>query len=264
MQSFFVIDSYGSVIIEKHYRGLVSRSVVDKFWDEASKCAPFYNELLPVIATQKYYLIHVQKNDLFFLAVTALDVTPILIIEFLNRVAMVFSEYFGSINDYALKDNFITAYQLLDEMNDGGWAFNLEPNILQEMISIPNILNKTANIVLGPGTSVSSILPDGSLTPIPWRKHGVKYTTNEIYLDIIDHVDAIVESNGAMTTSKIVGTVAVDCQLSGMPDLVLRFRNPGILDDTSFHPCVRLSRWQREQVVSFVPPDGKFKLMEYW
>jgi len=181
----------------------------------------------------------------------------------LNRVVQILTDYFGHLNDYSLKDNFIVTYQLLDEMNDGGWPFNLEPNILQEMIAIPNIINKTANMVLGPGTNMSSILPDGSLTPIPWRRHGVKYTTNEVYLDIIDYVDAILESNGAIVTSKIMGSVVIDCQLSGMPDMVLRFRNPGILDDVSFHPCVRLSRWQREQVISFVPPDGKFKLMDY-
>ena len=27
--------------------------------------------------------------------------------------------------------------------------------------------------------------------------------------------------------------------------------------------CVRLARWERERVVSFVPPDGRFTLMSY-
>ena len=29
------------------------------------------------------------------------------------------------------------------------------------------------------------------------------------------------------------------------------------------HPCVRLSRYERDRVMSFVPPDGKFKLASY-
>ena len=29
------------------------------------------------------------------------------------------------------------------------------------------------------------------------------------------------------------------------------------------HPCVRLSRYERDKVMSFVPPDGKFKLASY-
>jgi len=256
--------NFRNVLIEKHFRGLVSRTVVDLFWDEVQKHAPYFSEVNPVIATQKYYLLHVLAKDLFFLAVVGQDVQPLLVFEFLHRVVKIFRDYFGGLNDFAVKDNFITAYQLLDEMNDGGIPFNLEPNILEEMIAIPNIINRTQNLVLGPGAGVAELLPEGSLSQIPWRKSNVKYTTNEIYLDIVDEIDAIIESNGAVTTQKIVGKVVVDCQLSGVPDLVLRLRNPmGILDDVAFHPCVRLSRWEREQVVSFVPPDGKFQLMSF-
>ncbi len=31
----------------------------------------------------------------------------------------------------------------------------------------------------------------------------------------------------------------------------------------NMHPCVRLSRYERDRVMSFVPPDGKFKLASY-
>ena len=33
-------------------------------------------------------------------------------------------------------------------------------------------------------------------------------------------------------------------KLSGMPDLTLTFINPRLLDDVSFHPCVRFKRWE--------------------
>uniref|UniRef100_A0A6G4ZXP3 Putative clathrin-associated protein medium chain n=1 Tax=Rhipicephalus microplus TaxID=6941 RepID=A0A6G4ZXP3_RHIMP len=57
----------------------------------------------------------------------------------------------------------------------------------------------------------------------------------------------------------------VDCciKLSGMPDLSLTFVNPRLFDDVSFHPCVRFRRWESERVLSFVPPDGNFRLMSY-
>jgi AP-3 complex subunit mu len=35
------------------------------------------------------------------------------------------------------------------------------------------------------------ILPDGTISNMPWRKTGVKYAQNEIYLDIIEEIDAI-------------------------------------------------------------------------
>ncbi len=57
----------------------------------------------------------------------------------------------------------------------------------------------------------------------------------------------------------------IDCciKLSGMPDLTLFFLNPRLLDDVSFHPCVRYKRWENDKVLSFVPPDGNFRLISY-
>jgi len=48
-----------------------------------------------------------------------------------------------------------------------------------------------------------------------------------------------------------------------MPDLTLTFSNTIPFDDVSFHPCVRHSRYDQSKVVSFIPPDGNFKLMNY-
>jgi len=49
----------------------------------------------------------------------------------------------------------------------------------------------------------------------------------------------------------------------GTPELLLSFTNPHVLSDCSFHPCIRLQRWSRDKIFSFVPPDGKFTLAEY-
>ncbi len=38
---------------------------------------------------------------------------------------------------------------------------------------------------------------------------------------------------------------------------------PDLLDDVSLHRCVRINRYLREKVISFVPPDGPFKLLSY-
>jgi AP-3 complex subunit mu len=51
--------------------------------------------------------------------------------------------------------------------------------------------------------------------------------------------------------------------MSGTPDLTLLFGNPALIEDCSFHPCVRYNRYENERVVSFVPPDGTFQLMTY-
>jgi AP-1 complex subunit mu len=33
------------------------------------------------------------------------------------------------------------------------------------------------------------------------------------------------------------------------------------LEDVKFHQCVRLSRFENDRTISFIPPDGAFDLM---
>lgn len=35
------------------------------------------------------------------------------------------------------------------------------------------------------------------------------------------------------------------------------------LEDVKFHQCVRLTRFDNDRTISFVPPDGEFELMSY-
>lgn len=35
------------------------------------------------------------------------------------------------------------------------------------------------------------------------------------------------------------------------------------LEDLSFHQCVRLTRFENDRTISFIPPDGEFELMKY-
>lgn len=35
------------------------------------------------------------------------------------------------------------------------------------------------------------------------------------------------------------------------------------MEDVNFHQCVRLSRFEADRTISFIPPDGEFDLMTY-
>jgi AP-3 complex subunit mu len=147
-------------------------------------------------------------------------------------------------------------------MMDHGVPFTTEPNILMEMIPPNNILINLQQGLTGKG-GMAGTLPDGTLSTTYWRKSGVKYATNEIYFDLVETLDSIVDTNGMQIFTEVNGQVDVVCKLSGMPDLTLNFANPHILDDVSFHPCVRYKVYEQRKVISFVPPDGHFKLMNY-
>ncbi|RHZ79486.1 hypothetical protein Glove_144g128 [Diversispora epigaea] len=262
IDSLFVLNPSGKIIIEKHWRGLINRQLVDYFNEQVSNQLS-HEEVLPIISTPKYQLVHVYRSGLTFLSPVSKEVDALLVLEFLHRIVDILAEYFGEIAEISIKDNFDIVYQLLEEMMDYGYPLTTEPNALREMIVPPNIINKVISQVAGV-TSVSQHVPNGStISSIPWRKAGVKYTNNEIYFDVIEEIDAIVDSNGAIVSSETHGLIQANCRLSGMPDLTLNFVNPRILDDCSFHPCVRYNKFERERILSFVPPDGHFKLMSY-
>nr|GMD97728.1 AP-3 complex subunit mu [Ipomoea batatas] len=81
--------------------------------------------------------------------------------------------------------------------------------------------------------------------------------------DLVKDNFVIAYEGGTLVKCEVYGEIEVNSQLSGIPDLTLSFANPSILNDVQFHPCVRLRPWESNQILSFVPPDGHFKLTSY-
>ena len=218
------------------------------------------------------YLFSILRDGLSYLAACPSTIgqdgpetPPLLIIEFLHRVADTFVIYFGNpADESAVKENFSTAYQLLEEMVDYGWPLTTEPNALTDLIRPPTVMAKIQQAISGGSSSIlSEALPTGTVSNMPWRKAQVNHPNNEIYIDIVEEVDAILSAQGSVISSDVSGSIQAQSNLSGVPDLILTFNDANLIDDCSFHPCVRYSRFEKDKVVSFVPPDGPFELMRY-
>lgn len=51
-----------------------------------------------------------------------------------------------------------------------------------------------------------------------------------------------------------------------MPAFMLHAGDKGktvTMEDVKFHQCVRLSRFESDRTISFIPPDGESELMSY-
>jgi AP-3 complex subunit mu len=264
LSSFFLIASSGEVVIEKHWHEVTQRTVCDFFWDQVTSYDS-REEVPPILTFGKYYLISIFRNNVFFLATASSETAPLSVIEFLHRVFDTFEEYFGSVEEETVKDNFATAYQLLEEMMDFGIPLTTEPNALKALIKPPSLVSRiTSALHIGQEAQrVSDVLPDGTISNMPWRQSGVFHSNNEIYLDLVEEVDSILTVDGLIVSSDVSGVILANSKLSGVPDLTLQFKDPSLIDDCSFHPCVRYNRFDKDKVVSFVPPDGPFELMRY-
>lgn len=173
-------------------------------------------------------------------------------------------------------------YQLLEETLDaGGHPLTTFPNALRDIVLPPSLLTKFLSSVGGASLASGPATAGPFSSPIPWRKSGVRHTNNEIYFDVVEELKAIVNKcasmlhsfvpvlivyfarHGTTVSSNVWGRIETNAKLSGTPDCLLSLNRPSILTDCAFHPCVRLQRWVRDKALSFVPPDGKFTLVEY-
>ena len=94
---------------------------------------------------------------------------------------------------------------------------------------------------------------------------------------MVESLNLLVSANGNVLRSEILGAVKMKCYLSGMPELRLGLNDKAMfestgratrgkaveMEDVKFHQCVRLSRFENDRTISFIPPDGEFELMSY-
>ncbi|EEQ97330.1 mu1 adaptin, putative [Perkinsus marinus ATCC 50983] len=121
--------------------------------------------------------------------------------------------------------------------------------------------------------------PSAATSAVSWRPEGIKHKKNEIFLDVIEKLNLLVAANGQVLQSEIFGSLKMKSFLSGMPECKLGLNDKllaaggaggssrggkGVeMEDIKFHQCVRLSRFEQDRTISFIPPDGEFELMSY-
>ncbi|TIA72543.1 hypothetical protein E3P92_02209 [Wallemia ichthyophaga] len=165
-------------------------------------------------------------------------------------------DYFGKLNESVVRNNFDIIYQLMEEILDNGFPVTTETAVLSDIVVPPSTLSK---LMSSAGMNVKR--PYAS--PITWRKAGVKHNNNEIFFNVIESIDAIVDKHGNAVMAEINGQIECDSRLSGTPDILLTLKNSTSIEKTSQHACIRYQRWIRERVLSFVPPDGRFRLISF-
>lgn len=283
----FITDLGGKAIISRNYRGEIPLTKsIDRFAkylmeveDDAKK--PVFRvdangDLLPdedvgSTGVGGHSFIYVQHNNLYLVAVTCRNSNVALIATFLFQLASVFKDYFGTLEEESIRDNFVIIYELLDETMDHGMPQSLDSTILRTFITQKG--NRMSD-------SLKNKPPVALTNAVSWRAEGIKHKKNEIFLDVVEKLNLLVAANGTVLHSEIQGAVKMRSFLSGMPELKLGLNDKLMfeatgrptqakggkaieLEDIKFHQCVRLARFENDRTISFIPPDGEFDLMTY-
>lgn len=263
MSAIFILDSKGKVLISRNYRGDIEMNVIERFMQLLLEQEDDQN-LTPIVQHGENAFIYIKHTNVYLVAITKINTNAALVLSYLYKIVRVFSEYFNELEEESIRDNFVIIYELLDEFMDFGYPQTTDCKILQEYITQEGHAINEAR------------LPPAVTNAVSWRAENVKYRKNEVFLDVIESVNILVSASGNVMRSEIVGAIKMRVYLSGMPELRLglndkvlfesigRGKNKSVeLEDVKFHQCVRLSRFENDRTISFIPPDGDFELMSY-
>ncbi|PVV00861.1 hypothetical protein BB560_004741, partial [Smittium megazygosporum] len=289
IDSLFIITDTGTSILEKNFRNeLISKracfSALTSFTNQFCN-DPQFDRTLPFwVGPAGTFGVFVVREHLVFLCILSEEET--------------ITMYTSKLSIQSVKDNFVTIYQLVSEMVDDGIIVVTDPSELQNTIPIPNLFHKIVGAVAGidftkstaarsvdnaTSSHLSTTKPfqeynfqtspgfNSNLNYLPWRDNsssnfgedGIKYSKNEVYLDFVESLNFTVDSTSKIVEYEVLGKIYCNSKLSGIPELKLMLSNLNSLDDIGFHRCVKLAVFESSKLISFVPPDGYFKLATY-
>ncbi|KAF5282336.1 hypothetical protein FQR65_LT14325 [Abscondita terminalis] len=275
----FVYNHKGEVLISRVYRDDIGRNAVDAFRVNVIHARQQVRSPVTNIARTSFF--HIKRANIWLAAVTKQNVNAAMVFEFLLKIIEVMQSYFGKISEENIKNNFVLIYELLDEILDFGYPQNSDTGVLKTFITQQGIKSATKEEQAQITSQVTG--------QIGWRREGIKYRRNELFLDVLEYVNLLMSPQGQVLSAHVAGKVVMKSYLSGMPEckfgindkIVMEAKGKGglgsttdsdptrsgkpvvVIDDCQFHQCVKLSKFETEHSISFIPPDGEFELMRY-
>lgn len=282
----FIYNHKGEVLISRVFRDAVTRAVIDAFRVHVIHARHVVRSPVTNIARTSYF--HIKKGSVWVVACTQQNINAALVFELLNKVVDVFQSYFDDLTDENIKNNFVLVYELLDEILDYGYPQKTDSSVLKTYITQQGI--RTLATAEEQKQITSQVTGQ-----ISWRREGIKYRRNELFLDVLESVNLLMSPQGQVLSAHVSGRVVMKSYLSGMPECKFGMndklvvdkqakpstteaqsleqqlarrsgQNPksGVaIDDSTFHQCVKLSKYESERSISFIPPDGQFELMRF-
>ena len=156
-------------------------------------------EYKPFINHEGINYIFINHNNLYICALTRKNENIMTIIIFLSKLVEVMTQYFKSLEEESIKDNFVIIYELLDEMMDFGVPQTTDTKILKEYITQDyySLIKSTPTHLVAP--------PNALTNSVSWRKEGIFYKKNEAFLDVIESINMLITANGQVLNSEILG-----------------------------------------------------------
>ena len=153
----------------------------------------------PVTNIARTSFFHIKRSNLWLAAVTKQNVNASMVFEFLLKVVEIMQNYFGKISEENVKNNFVLIYELLDEIVDFGYPQNTDTGILKTFITQQGVKSASKEEQAAITSQVTG--------QIGWRKEGIKYRRNELFLDVMEYVNLLMSPQGQVLSAHVAGKV---------------------------------------------------------
>eukprot|EP01069_Polyplicarium_translucidae_P002915 Polyplicarium_translucidae@DN2163_c0_g1_i2.p1 len=286
ISQFYVLSPRGDTIINRDFRGDIVKGTAEiflrkaKFWD---------GDAPPVFSVDGVNYFFLKRHGLYFVCTTMYNVPPLFVLELLDRTTKVFKDFCGVLNEEAVRKNFTLIYEILDEMIDSGYpqitsTERLKQHVYNEALPLDTPVQTAAAAIAAvgfPQRTPKTVPSHASHRPIGagQGEASARNTKNEVFVDILERQTVVLNSSGSIINSSIDGSIQMKSFLSGAQELRLALnedvvvRNESaypsaisggvVLDDCNFHECADLRDFDSQRIISFVPPDGEFTLMNF-
>lgn len=266
MQSFYIIDTQGRVLINFDYRGKKDPTIPNKFMSYIQQNCTLYPN--PVFCVDGWFFSYIFRNNLYFISVTSWNSNVALQMAFLTSFLKLLGSYFKEITATNIVRNYYHIYDLLDEVMDYGYPQVSDSSIIDQIIPRKNLIDY-------------SYLKKfyGCCFETNFRRGTKKYSKNEIEINIVEQLNISINKNGSLIKNEIIGEVKVVPRLSDFPFISLGIdypfaydeeyetqdvpRNCLEIEEMKFHNCVKYSSFETFNSLYFIPPDDEFVLMTY-
>lgn len=277
ISAVLLINAKGDIVISRVYRDDVTINTANSFRMKVIAAKETGSEP-PLKAINKTHFMYIRYRKMFFVAVTTANANASMCFEFLMAMINIFKGYFGDeFDEGTVRDNFTLVYELLDEILDFGYPQTSSLEVLKMYINLGS-QKKLKNL------AVQQNLSNMITGALDWRRDGIRYKNNRVFIDVLESVNILMSQNGTLLRSDVTGLIKMKAELTGMPECKFglndkllmdrdaaagggnaraRRSNAVELEDCAFHRCVRLRTFDTDRTITFVPPDGEFELMRY-
>lgn len=215
----FIINFDGDVLVQKPFMSSIHLWSPEKFYENAVQ-HNLKHVIPPCVQIDKLYYVHLKKDDVYVVAVLETpEISSLMLIESIHTSIKGCTDLIGDLTSHNIVDHVAVVYELIINIfglcQPGSISLNSvnECKQLGDATEPQKLFPLVPENIFGVTTSKENqYIKASSASKVPLASH--KEKSNEIFIDIMEHLTAIIDPKGQMTYTDVKGQISSKSYLS--------------------------------------------------